>query len=163
MRGWWTPTRSTSLDSTTPTLEPTATPTLLFRVGDVVYGCDIGDAQEILPLRPATRLPGAPPYVRGLINVRGTIVTLLDVAARLEPGRALVETGSILLIRYRERLVGLAVEEVVDVRELDVDTSGAAGGTVNGGAALTRGVATADGATVVVLDVEALIRQVLLS
>jgi purine-binding chemotaxis protein CheW len=147
------------LDSTTPTLEPTATPTLLFRVGDVVYGCDIGDAQEILPLRPASRLPGAPPYVRGLINVRGTIVTLLDVGARLDPSRAPVETGSILLIRYRDRLVGLAVEEVVDVRELDVDTSGAA----SSGAAITRGVATADGATVVVLDVEALIRQVLLS
>lgn len=123
-----------------------------------MYGCDIGDAQEILPLRPAARLPGAPPYVRGLINVRGTIVTLLDVGARLEPGRAPVETGSILLIRYRDRLVGLAVEEVVDVRELEIDMSGAAGG-----AAITRGVATADGATVVVLDVEALIRQVLLS
>src|SRR5262249_18696394 len=103
------PTRSTSLDSTTPTLEPTATPTLLFRVGATVYGCDIGDAQEILPLRPASRLPGAPSYVRGLINVRGTIVTLLDVGARLEPGRAPIESGSILLIRYRERLVGLAV------------------------------------------------------
>ena len=147
------------MDSTTPILDPTATPTLLFRVGDVVYGCDIGDAQEILPLRPASRLPGAPPYVRGLINVRGTIVTLLDVGARLVPGRAPVESGSILLIRYRERLVGLAVEEVVDVRELEIDasTAGAAGGMI------TRGVATADGATVVVLDLEALIRQVLLS
>jgi purine-binding chemotaxis protein CheW len=145
------------LDSTTPTLEPTATPTLLFRVGSTVYGCDIGDAQEILPLRAATRLPGAPPYVRGLINVRGTIVTLLDVAARL--GGAPVESGSILLIRYRERLVGLAVEEVVDVRELEIDTTAASAS----GGMITRGVATADGATVVVLDVEALIRQVLLS
>lgn len=149
------------MDSTTPILDPTATPTLLFRVGDVVYGCDIGDAQEILPLRPASRLPGAPPYVRGLINVRGTIVTLLDVGARLVPGRAPVESGSILLIRYRERLVGLAVEEVVDVRELEIDTSAA--GPAGAGGTITRGVATADGATVVVLDLEALIRQVLLS
>jgi purine-binding chemotaxis protein CheW len=148
------------LDSSTPTLEPTATPTLVFRVGDVVYGCDIGDAQEILPLRLATRLPGSPPYVRGLINVRGTIVTLLDVAVRLDPSRPPLETGSILLIRYRDRLVGLAVEEVVDVRELDVDTTTAGAG---GGAAITRGVATVDGATVVVLDLDALIRQVLLS
>jgi purine-binding chemotaxis protein CheW len=146
------------LDSSTPTLEPTATPTLVFRVGDVVYGCDIGDAQEILPLRPASRLPGAPAYVRGLINVRGTIVTLLDVAVRLDPSRVPLESGSILLIRYRERLVGLAVEEVVDVHELDVDTTAGAGA-----GAITRGVATADGVTVVVLDLDALIRQVLLS
>jgi purine-binding chemotaxis protein CheW len=149
------------LDSTTPTLEPTATPTLLFRVGAVVYGCDIGDVQEILPLRPATRLPGAPPYVRGLINVRGTIVTLLDAASRLEPGHAPVDAGSILLIRYRERLVGLAVEEVVDVRELEIDTTAAGPGA--GGAVITRGVASVDGATIVVLDVEPLVRQVLLS
>jgi purine-binding chemotaxis protein CheW len=149
------------LDSTTPTLEPTATPTLLFRVGATVYGCDIGDAQEILPLRPASRLPGAPSYVRGLINVRGTIVTLLDVGARLEPGRAPIASGSILLIRYRERLVGLAVEEVVDVRELEIDTSAA--GASAGAGTITRGVATADGVTIVVLEVEALIRQVLLS
>jgi purine-binding chemotaxis protein CheW len=147
------------LDSTTPVLDPTATPTLLFRVGDVVYGCDIGDAQEILPLRPASRLPGAPPYVRGLINVRGTIVTLLDLAARLDPARGPLESGSILLIRYHERLVGVAVEDVVDVRELDVDETGAG----EHAGAITRGVATADGATVVVLDLEALIRQILLS
>jgi purine-binding chemotaxis protein CheW len=147
------------LDSTTPVLDPSATPTLLFRVGQVVYGCDIGDAQEILPLRPATRLPGAPPYVRGLINVRGAIVTVLDVGARLGASRAPIEEGSILLIRYRDRLVGLAVEEVVDVRELAIDASG----TSTSGAAITRGVATADAETVVVLDVDALIRQVLLS
>jgi purine-binding chemotaxis protein CheW len=124
-----------------------------------VYGCDIGDAQEILPLRPASRLPGAPPYVRGLINVRGTIVTLVDMRARLDPPRGPLESGSILLIRYRERLVGVAVEEVVDVRELAIDTSSAS----SSGGMITRGVATADGATVVVLDLEALIRQVLLS
>jgi purine-binding chemotaxis protein CheW len=147
------------LGSTTPILDPTATPTLLFRVGDVVYGCDIGDAQELLPLRPASRLPGAPPYVRGLINVRGTIVTLLDLCARLDPPRGPLESGSILLIRYRDRLVGVAVEEVVDVRELAIDTSSAS----SSGGMITRGVATADGATVVVLDLEALIRQVLLS
>ena len=149
------------MDSTTPTLEPTATPTLLFRVGETVYGCDIGDAQEILPLRRASRLPGAPAYVRGLINVRGTLVTLLDVRARLDAGAAAIESGSILLIRYRDRLVGLAVDEVVDVRELEVDTSAA--GASAGAGTITRGVATADGATVVVLDVEALIRHVLLS
>ena len=124
-----------------------------------MYGCDIGDAQEILPLRPASRLPGAPSYVRGLINVRGTIVTLLDLCARLDPQRGPLESGSILLIRYRERLVGVAVEEVVDVRELAIDTLAAS----SSGGLITRGVATADGATVVVLDLEALIRQVLLS
>ena len=133
-------------------------PTLLFRVGEDgrLYGCDIGDAQEIIPLRATTRLPGAPPYVRGLINVRGTIVTVLDLGMRLDPSRAPAREGSILLIRHRERLVGLIVSEVADVRPLDVEVSDAANGIV-------RGVSTVGDAPVVLLDLEALIKQVLLA
>jgi purine-binding chemotaxis protein CheW len=133
-------------------------PTLLFRVGEEgrLYGCDIGDAQEIIPLRAMTRLPGAPPYVRGLINVRGLIVTVLDLGMRLDPSRAPARDGSILLIRHRERLVGLIVDEVADVRPLDVEVSDAANGIV-------RGIATVDGAPAVLLDLDALIKQVLLA
>jgi len=59
-------------------------PTLLFRVRGATYGCDIGATQEIIPLRPMTRVPGAPAYVRGLINMRGTIVTVLDLDALIK-------------------------------------------------------------------------------
>jgi purine-binding chemotaxis protein CheW len=144
-----------------------AAPTLLFRVGDGVYGCDIGDAREIIPLRPMTRLPGAPPFVRGLINMRGTIVTVLDLGARLDPAHGPTLDGSILLVRHRERLVGLVVDSVADVRVLDgeVGSAGAGPGSAMAGAAgsIVRGVATADGVPVVVLDLDTLIKQVLLS
>ena len=140
-------------------VELSISPTLLFRVGESLYGCDIGDTQEIIPLRSMTRLPGAPAYVRGLINVRGVIVTVLDLATRLNAvsGRTSDE-GSILLVRHRDRLVGAMVDAVSDVRVLEIDTDGAPsqGGVV-------RGVATVDGASVVVLDLDALIQQVLLS
>src|SRR5205823_4344058 len=114
-------TRWISLDSITSIPDTASSPTLLFRVGANLYGCDITDAQEIIPLRPMTRLPGAPPFVRGLINMRGTIVTVLDLGARLDPSLGPTRDGSILLVRHRERLVGLVVEEVADVRVLDVD------------------------------------------
>ncbi len=143
-----------------------AAPTLLFRVGDGVYGCDISEAREIIPLRPMTRLPGAPPFVRGLINMRGTIVTVLDLGARLDPSRGPTPEGSILLVRHRERLVGLVVDSVADVRVLDVEagSEGVVPGSVTAGGAgsIVRGVATADDAPVVVLDLDALIKQVLL-
>ena len=133
--------------------------TLVFRVGEALYGCNLRDTQEIVPLRTATRLPGAPPYVLGLINVRGTIVTVIDLAARLEQPRAPDADGSILLIRYRDRLVGVAVDEVADVRGLDID----AGRAAASGGAIVDGVATIDDGAVVVLDLEGLIKQVLLS
>src|SRR4051812_18987380 len=80
-----TPIHSTILDSSelTPEAGP---PILVFRVGDALYGCEVEDAQEIIPMRSMTRLPGAPPFVRGLINVRGIIVTVIDLGARLAPG-----------------------------------------------------------------------------
>ena len=69
--------------------------TLLFRVAGKVYGCDIEAVREIIPYRRATRLPGAPPFVQGLVNLRGTIVTVLDLGARLDPARPPVRDGSI--------------------------------------------------------------------
>ena len=155
------------MDSTTSTLESleaaaddaVTSPTLLFRVGANLYGCNIAEAREIIPIRPATRLPGAPPFVRGLINMRGTIVTVLDLGARLDPSRGPTPEGSILLVRHRDRLVGLVVEEVADVRVLQIEDADA---SESGG--VVKGVATTDDGTgtVVVLDLDALIEQVLL-
>jgi purine-binding chemotaxis protein CheW len=134
-------------------------PTLLFRVGSDLYGCHINDAQEIIPLRPMTRIPGAPAFVRGLINLRGTIVTVLDLGVRLDPSRQPLVEGSILLIRHHDRLVGVAVEEVSDVRTLEIDVDEARGSR----GSVVRGVATVGDAAVIVLDLDALITQVLLS
>jgi purine-binding chemotaxis protein CheW len=146
------------LASTASIPEAVLSPTLLFRVGGATYGCDIAATQEIIPLRPMTRVPGAPSYVRGLINMRGTIVTILDLGIRLDPTSVPVADGSILLLRYRDRFVGIVVEEVVDLRALDIEAGDAAhSGTI------VRGMATLDDAPVVVLDLDALIKQVLLS
>jgi len=147
------------LASTASIPESILSPTLLFRVGGATYGCDIDAAQEIIPLRPMTRVPGAPAYVRGLINMRGTIVTVLDLGIRLDPTSAPITDGSIVMLRYKDRLVGVVVEEVVDMRSLEIDEGDAA----PGGGNIVRGMATLDAATVVVLDLDALIKQVLLS
>ena len=142
--------------------ESNTTPTLLFRAGASVFGCDTTNVQEIIPLRPATRLPGAPPYVRGLINIRGTIVTVLDLAVRLGAADEAAPNGSILLVQYHDRVVGLSVDEVVDVRPLEVERDDAAASSGTGGG-IVRGVASVDDAAVVVLDLDALIQQVLLT
>ncbi|HEY4307766.1 MAG TPA: chemotaxis protein CheW [Gemmatimonadaceae bacterium] len=138
-------------------------PTLVFRVGANLYGCDILEAREIIPLRASTRLPGAPPFVRGLINIRGTIVTVLDLGQRLDPKRGPTKTGSILLVRYADRMVGFVVDRVEDVRVLSSVVEGADAGVKGGAAGIVRGVATSNETTVVILDLPALIKQVLLS
>ena len=136
-----------------------ASPTLLFRVGAALYGSEVSDTREVIPQRPMTRVPGAPPFVRGLINIRGTIVTVLDLAMRLDATRAPTEAGSILLVRHRggDRIVGIIVDEVLDVCPLSIDARDGA----HAHSAITRGVATVNDAPVVILDLDVLISQVL--
>jgi purine-binding chemotaxis protein CheW len=154
-------TRSTSLDSIASTPDLFATPALLFRVGADLYASKVADAQEVIPLRRMTRIPGAPAFVRGLINMRGTIVTVLDLPVRLDPSRAPSDSGCVLLVRHcgGERIVGIVVDEVMDVRALSIDKADASSAGV--GSAITSGVATVDDAAVVVLDLDVLISQVL--
>jgi purine-binding chemotaxis protein CheW len=150
---------STSASTASPT-ERATDRTLLFRVGETVYGCDLEAVREILPYRRATRLPGAPTFVQGLINLRGTIVTVLDLGARLHADRPPVDDGSIILVEYGSRTVGVAVEEVMDVRVLTEDEDTLPPDQADG---IVRGVGHADDTVVVLLDVHTLIKQVLLS
>jgi purine-binding chemotaxis protein CheW len=137
-------------------------PTLLFRVGRDLYGSKVTTAQEAIPLRKATRVPGAPSHVRGLINLRGTIVTVVDLAARLDGARSAGDDGSILLVRQNggDRIVGAVVDVVLDVRSIAIDESAATAGARGG---VTRGLAMMDDTTVVILDLDVLISQILLS
>jgi purine-binding chemotaxis protein CheW len=150
--------------SETTIAEPTtASRTLLFRVAGSVYGCDIGSVREIIPWRRATRLPGAPPCVQGLINLRGSIVTVLDLGARLDSARAHVREaigGSIILVEHGTHVVGAAVDEVMDVQEIEQEPVEDASGEARGG--LVRGLGHTGDDVVVLLDIHMLITQVLL-
>ena len=136
------------------------TPALLFRSGggDAVYGVDSTQIQEIIPFRRVTRLPGAPPFVRGLINVRGTIVTVIDLGVRLDPSCTSADDGSVLLARYHDRTVGLAVDEVLDVRGVVIEALPER--QTNG---VVRGLSTVDACAVVILDLDAMLHPILLS
>ena len=137
--------------------------TLLFRVAGSTYGCDIDAVREIIPYRPATRLPGAPPYVQGLINLRGTIVTVIDLGARLDKTRPQVReaNGSIILAEHGSRVVGVAVDEVMDVQAITEEPVDVGTGDTRGG--LVRGLGHLEGDQVVVLiDIHTLVTQVLL-
>ena len=136
--------------------------TLLFRVAGSVYGCDIGAVREIIPYRRATRLPGAPPYVQGLINLRGTIVTVLDLGARLDTSRPPLRDagGSIILAEHGTRVVGVAVDEVMDVQAIAEEPADAGFGETRGG--LVRALGHRGDDVVVLIDIHMLVTQVLL-
>jgi purine-binding chemotaxis protein CheW len=143
----------------------TAARTLLFQVAERTYGCDIESVREIIPYRRATRLPGAPAYVQGLVNLRGTIVTVLDLGVRLDPARPPVREGSIILAQHGARNVGVAVDEVMDVQaitEEPVDAGAGGGGGTDTRGGLVRGLGHLGDDVVVLVDIHMLVTQVLL-
>ena len=132
---------------------------LLFKLADRIGGIELEIVREILPPSPATRLPGAPPYVRGLMNVRGTVITVIDLVSRLfdRPARP---DGPVMLIEHQGKVVGVAVDEVIEVQPLP-----AKGWETPIGDLLPGGIVYAMGEiasqTVLLLDIRALLTNVL--
>ena len=134
---------------------------MLFRLGDRLYGIELDAVREILPVRRATRVPGAPAYVAGLINVRGTIVTVLDLGARLDGNSSLASDGSVILVEHRQKLVGIAVAEVNDVMMLPAEAIEHAAER-DGTDASIVGLGRMDDKVVIILDIHSIIKHVLL-
>ena len=133
---------------------------LLFGVGGQVYGWGIDVVREIIPFRRTTRLPGAPSFVCGLINLRGTIVTVLDLGERLGTGAVNRAEGSIILVEHGAKLVGIGVDDVRDVRVVTPEQVEAPSGAA-ARSGVVRGIAHTDGDVVLLLDVQSIVRQVL--
>ena len=133
---------------------------LLLAVGGRTYGWGIDVVREIIPFRRATRLPGAPSFVLGLINLRGTIVTVLDLGARLGVGAADRSEGSIVLVQHGARTVGIAVDEVKDVRPVGADQIEAPSGD-QARTGVVRGIAHVEDDVAILLDVDTIVRHVL--
>jgi purine-binding chemotaxis protein CheW len=151
------------LDSIESTGETPVRRLLLFGVAGRLCACDLAAVREIIPARAATRMPGAPAWVRGLINLRGTLVTVVDLAVRFDAGAGGVRT--IIVAEAAGKALGIGVDEVRDVQSVAesaveaVDAQRAAGGIVLGLAHVTG--ARAQTETALVVDVAEVVRQAL--
>lgn len=93
-----------------------------FYVGDLFFGIEVVKVQEVLRYQEMTRVPLAPEGVRGLINLRGQIVTALDMRHRLGLSpRPADATPMNLVMQSDEGAVSLLVDEIGDVLEVDSD------------------------------------------
>jgi purine-binding chemotaxis protein CheW len=91
---------------------------VIFRIGEVVCAAPAGIVREILPRLPATRIPGVPDTVEGLVNVRGSLLTVLDGHLLLQQERRSSDEGAIVVLEVRGKSYGLAVGQVLDFLEV---------------------------------------------
>mgnify|MGYP001072369263 CR=1 FL=1 len=93
-----------------------------FFLAGLFFGVDVLRVQEVLRFQPMTRVPLAPAVIEGLINLRGQIVTAIDMRRRLGlPPRAPGETPMNMVVRTEDGAVSLLVDEIGDV--LDVEAA----------------------------------------
>src|SRR5271170_6426734 len=94
-----------------------------FFVADLFFGVDVLDVQEVLRFQPMTPVPQAPEVIEGLINLRGQIVTAIDMRKRLRlPTRAEDKTPMNMVVRTSDGAVSLLVDEIGDVLDMDAGT-----------------------------------------
>jgi len=89
---------------------------ITFHIGDQILGVDIMAIREIRAWSPATPLPNVPPHVRGVVNLRGVVMPVLDLRHRLGWGMTLPTARHVIIVaRIGERVQGLIVDAVNDI------------------------------------------------
>jgi purine-binding chemotaxis protein CheW len=127
-----------------------------FYLRDLYFGLDVLQVQEIIRAQPMTRVPLAPPVVRGLINLRGQIVTALDLRRRLDlPDRSPDEQPVNVVVQTDDGAVSLLVDEIGDVLSAPERDFERPPETLRGPAReLIRGAYKLDGRLLLILDTE---------
>lgn len=93
-----------------------------FRIGSQEFCVDIMDVREIRGWTPATALPQAPAFVRGVINLRGAVLPIVDLGARLGLGAADPTARHVIIVaQVGPQIVGLLVDAVSDILTVSDD------------------------------------------
>lgn len=123
------------------------------------YGVDVLDVQEVLMVHELTRVPCAPPVVQGLMNLRGLILTAIDLRRRMDlPEREEGAATASIVVRAEDGPVSLLVDKIGDVVEVGPETFEPGPDTPVGGARdLIVGAYKLDGVLLLELDTKQVI------
>jgi purine-binding chemotaxis protein CheW len=109
-----------------PATDPTASASRLevvsFTLGDEEYGIDIQKVQELRGYDAVTRIANTPDYIKGVVNLRGTIVPIIDMRIKLALGNPTYDQLTVVLVlNIADRIVGMVVDSVSDVITLTAE------------------------------------------
>jgi purine-binding chemotaxis protein CheW len=130
-----------------------------FQVGRETYGVPITSLHEIVRVPEITAVPDAPDYLEGVINLRGKIVSVMDLRKRFgEKHATLTKRNRILVVEHSGRLAGLIVDSASEVLKIPADDVEAPPAVFqDGGLNCVTGLAKVQGRLVVLLDMSKLL------
>ncbi|MGN6391157.1 MAG: chemotaxis protein CheW [Gemmatimonadales bacterium] len=134
---------------------------VIFRIGALNCAAPAGIVREILPRLEATRIPGVGEAIEGLVNVRGTLLTVLDGHVLLQQPRRGDDEGAIVVVEVSGRRYGLAVGQVVDFLEVPAHSIAERADLPGIDPRLVKAVGIRDGRHFIVLDIDALVAPII--
>jgi purine-binding chemotaxis protein CheW len=147
-------------DTATPD-EPNIAEWLTFKLGNEEYGIDILSVQEIRSYEKVTRIVNAPPMVKGVINLRGVIVPIVDMRIRFN-----LETVSydeftvVIVLNIGQQIVGMVIDGVSDVVTLEPEQMKQPPALSTGiGVDHILAIGSVDRRTLLLLDIQKLMRS----
>lgn len=132
---------------------------LTFAIGDEEYGIEIRDVTEIIGIQNITDLPDTLPFVKGVINLRGKVIPVIDVRLRFNiEKREYNDRTCIVVVNINEMSVGLIVDtvsEVIDIPHKDVEPAPKISNKT--GSRYIQGLGKVDGDVKILLDTQKLL------
>ena len=132
---------------------------LVFRLGNEEYGVDILKVQEIRGYEKVTPIPRSPEYLKGVVNLRGAIVPIIDLRVKFGMANPAYDSFTVVIVlRIAGRIIGAVVDGVSDVIRLapnDIRDAPSLGAMVD--SSYLAGVATQGGRMILIVDIEKLL------
>lgn len=128
---------------------------LTFVLAGEEYGLEILSVHEIIGMLPVTRVPRTPAYIRGVINLRGKVIPIVDLRAKFGIADAAATETCIIVVQVNRVPIGIAVDMVSEVRNItaaEIEPAPAFGADVD--TAYLLGLAKSDGRVRLLLDIE---------
>ena len=129
---------------------------VVFGIADEEFGVDIIQVQEIVRLQEITKVPNAPAFVEGIINLRGRVIPLVDLRKRFNFSQKEHDDDSrIIVTTIEENLIGIIVDSVAEVLRIEEEAIEPAPPIVAGvGREYLEGVGKIDNRLIVLLELE---------
>jgi len=94
---------------------------IVFKLNDEEFAVETSKVESINDMMKVTNVPAAPAYIKGLINLRGNVISLLDIELLLDVEKKNGEKSNIIILNVKDELVGIAVDSVSEVMEVKED------------------------------------------
>ncbi len=130
-----------------------------FAIGEDQYGVEITAVREIKGWSGVTHLPKQPDYMRGVLNLRGAMVPIIDLRCRFEQGLTqATSTHIVIIVQVADGQVGLLADQVLDIVALDMDSVKPAPRIAKGSAAdFLSGLASIDDGMIALINLDCLL------